>query len=317
MSLTTIRSPPPLSDFTPLAEHQEKTPESFYDEKPILYYHGAGAKAWISKSQRGKLPFFPADLESAPSAPESSALSDATEELVEQKVDLFVNSQNLTIFSPAAESGLTIPYPQISIHAIKTLSGPDGAKYGSVYVQLELAEGGSDEEFDLVELTLIPPAAAPSPEQATEESGIAAAPKPKSETTKLFEAISECSNLNPDPVDQDDEDEDENGGRIIFEGDLETVEGFTGVFAGANDGGLPPALPGSGGWITAENVHEYFDADGNWIGGGPEEEEEEVISGELGDGAGAVHGRDEEQNVNGQEGQEGQEEGDSKRVRRE
>ena len=54
-------------------------------------------------------------------------------------------------------------------------------------------------------------------------------------------------------------------------------------------------MPGSGGWITAENMHEYFDADGNWIGEAQEVElEEEGISGELGDGAGAVHKRDED-----------------------
>src|ERR1041384_6121891 len=105
MSLTTIRSPPPPSDFIPLAEHQEKTPESFYDEMPILYYHGVGAKAWVSKSQRGKLPFFPADLESAPSAPESSGLGDTSEEYVEQKVDLFVNSQYVEICYLATING--------------------------------------------------------------------------------------------------------------------------------------------------------------------------------------------------------------------
>ncbi|KAK4230408.1 regulator of volume decrease after cellular swelling-domain-containing protein [Podospora fimiseda] len=305
MSLTTIRSPPPLSDYTPLAEHQEQTPESFYDAKPVLYYHGVGAKAWIPKSQRGKLPFFPADLEAAPTAPENVGLVDAVEENVEQKVDLFVNSRSLTIFSPAAESGLSIPYPQISIHALKTLAPSDGSsKYPSVYLQIELTEGGSDEDFETVELTLIP-----SSSETQAEGG-----NTKSEAVKLFEAISECSNLNPDPVQEGDEDdEDEDGGRIIFEGDhqpYEAIEGFTGVFAGVGDGGLPPAMPGSGGWITAENVHEYFDADGNWIGGG---EDEGGISGELGEGAGVVHPRDEEgECVNGHEG----EEGESKRVRK-
>ncbi|KAK4164958.1 regulator of volume decrease after cellular swelling-domain-containing protein [Cladorrhinum sp. PSN259] len=307
MSLTTIRSPPSLSDYTPLSEHQEQTPESFYDAKPVLYYHGVGAKAWIPKSQRGKLPFFPADLETAPTAPENVGLADAAEESVEQTVDLLVNSRTLTIFSPAAESGLSIPYPQISIHALKTLASSDGSsKFPSVYLQLELAEGGSDEDFETVELTLIPS----SSSSTAQPEDIA-----KSEAVKLFEAISECSNLNPDPIQEGDEDDDdEDGGRIIFEGDhqpYEAIDGFTGVFAGAGDGGLPPAMPGSGGWITAENVDEFFDADGNWIGG---EEEEGGISGELGEGAGVVHAREEEgDGVNGHEGDEGE---SSKRARR-
>jgi nucleotide-sensitive chloride channel 1A len=47
-------------------------------------------------------------------------------------------------------------------------------------------------------------------------------------------------------------------------------------------------MPGSGGWITADNVHEFFDEDGNFIGGQGAEEEEE-----LGEGAGRVRDRDE------------------------
>ncbi len=176
-------------------------------------------------------------------------------------------------------------------------------------MQLELASGGAgDDDFDTVELTLIPqPTSPPAPPADT-----TAAPKP--DATLLFEAISECSNLNPDPVqdgDGDDDDEDADGAQVIFEGDYETVEGFSGVFAGARDGGLPPAMPGSGGWITAENVHEYFDEEGNWIGG----EEEE--GGELGEGAGTVHAREEEDGeaVNGDG--EGEGEGEVKRARRE
>jgi nucleotide-sensitive chloride channel 1A len=116
--------------------------------------------------------------------------------------------------------------------------------------------------------------------------------------------------------DDDDEDPDEDGGaQILFEGDYEAVEGFSGVFAGARDGGLPPAMPGSGGWITADNVHEYFDEEGNWIGG------EEGVSGELGEGAGVVHGREEEDEEGGAaaagDGAEVAAEGEVKRPRRE
>ncbi|KAH6850614.1 regulator of volume decrease after cellular swelling-domain-containing protein [Chaetomium sp. MPI-CAGE-AT-0009] len=285
MSLQTVRSPFALNDYTALSEHQEQTPNSFYDGKPVLHYHATGAKAWIPKSQRGKLPFFPADLSSEPTGPENGALNGQTEESVEQKVDLFVNSQNLSIFCPSAECGVSIPYQQISIHAIKTLHASDQTAHPAVYLQLELAGGGAgDDDFDTVELTLIPQP------QATSAPADATTTPPKPEATLLFEAISECSNLNPDPVqDGDDEDDEDGGAQILFEGDHEAVEGFSGVFAGARDGGLPPAMPGSGGWITAENVHEYFDEDGNWIGG------DEGVSGELGEGAGAVHGREEEE----------------------
>ncbi|SPQ21513.1 51df190b-7808-476b-a99f-dffb60a7d76f [Thermothielavioides terrestris] len=325
MSFETVRSPFALSDYILLSEHEEQTPESFYDGKPVLYYHATGAKAWIPKSQRGKLPFFPADLSSAPTAPENSALSGQSEDCVEQQVDLFVHSRHLSIFCPAAQCGASIPYQQISIHAIKNLrSATSGQAYPSVYLQLELASGGaSDDEFDTVELTLIPaqpqptpppPPPQPRPEGAPGEAQ--AAQPPQSEAAKLFEAISECSNLNPDPVqlgDEEEEDADEDGAQIIFEGDRdrEAIEGFTGVFAGARDGGLPPAFPGSGGWITAENVHEFFDEEGNWIGS---EGDEDAVAGELGEGAGTVHPRaEDEREVNGHGAGEG--EGGSKRPR--
>jgi nucleotide-sensitive chloride channel 1A len=89
----TIRSPPSLENYTPLSEHQSQTPETFYGGKPVLYYHATGAKAWIPTSQRGSLPFFPADLGSDPSGPEGGVLNGTPEELVEQIVDLFVNSE--------------------------------------------------------------------------------------------------------------------------------------------------------------------------------------------------------------------------------
>lgn len=54
-------------------------------------------------------------------------------------------------------------------------------------------------------------------------------------------------------------------------------------------------MPGSGGWITAENVGDFFDEEGNWRGG------EEFTANEvlgvpgagLGEGAGSVRGREE------------------------
>ena len=42
-------------------------------------------------------------------------------------------------------------------------------------------------------------------------------------------------------------------------------------------------MPGSGGWITAENVGDFFDEEGNYRAGES-----------LGEGAGRVRGREEE-----------------------
>jgi len=56
----------------------------------------------------------------------------------------------------------------------------------------------------------------------------------------------------------------------------------------------------SGGWITADNVDQHFNAEGNWIGG--DEQADQEPEEPLGTGAGHVRGRDEaEGGVNGGE----------------
>jgi nucleotide-sensitive chloride channel 1A len=141
-------------------------------------------------------------------------------------------------------------------------------------IELESHPSDEDEEPNVLELTVVPPNSSSSMEAVQ----------------TLFAAVSTCSNLHPDPISQDDEEMDEYGtDRIMFEGNVgyEGISGLPGVARGASDGGLPPPFPGSGGWITAENVGEYFDAEGNWLGNGDENEEA------LGEGAGAVRGRNE------------------------
>ncbi len=181
-------------------------------------------------------------------------------------------------------------------------------------MQLNLgADGGEDDEtFDTVALTILPPAAAAAGSDGSDGSDgdgddtlarrRRPSSQPRSEAVKLFIAISACADLHPDPAEDDDDDDgyDAYEDRIVFEGaadgagdDRDTVEGFSGVYRGLAGGGLPPPMSGSSGWITADNIHEHFDAQGNWIRDG---HDDEGVSGDLGEGAGRVRGRDE---VNG------------------
>lgn len=171
-------------------------------------------------------------------------------------------------------------------------------------MQLELSgDGGEDDEsYDPIELTLVP-----STEVSTEQP-TAIDPLNAERTSALFSQISACSNLHPDPADEDDS-EDDDTDRIIFEG--EALEGVPGAFQGDANGGLPPPLSSSG-WITADNMHEFFDEDGNWIGEGG------ASGGELGEGAGRVRTRDEvDGGDDGANGHEADEDADSKRPRTE
>lgn len=88
---TTIRSPPSLEDYIPLAEYQSQTPASFSDSKPVLHFHLKAARASIPKSQCGTLAVFPADSPAADNA--TARTNGETEVLVEQAVEVFVNSE--------------------------------------------------------------------------------------------------------------------------------------------------------------------------------------------------------------------------------
>jgi nucleotide-sensitive chloride channel 1A len=198
----------------------------------------------------------------------------------------------LTLFSHSSGAGIEIPYPAITLHAIKNFKNlekpdDDASKFIGVYMQLEFTDSGpdDDESFEPIELTLIPSKAASNDDSSTID------PLNSQRTNALFNQISACSNLNPDPrnEDEDDEDDEFNADHIIFEGSAEQgddIDGLPGVLQGHLSGGLPPPMPGSSGWITAENVNEFFDEVGNWIG-------QTGVSGELGDGAGRVRDRDE------------------------
>lgn len=184
------------------------------------------------------------------------------------------------------KKGIEIPYPAITVHAIQRLNSNLTVTYDdgqaarhtlgpqSLYMQLDLSPPSDDDEFsDPVELILAPAineadSSADSSVEAQQEEAVKA----------LYAAVSACSNLHPDPVDEDDEEEDGLDDRIVFEGDaasFQSISGLPGAFTGVSDGGLPPPFPGSGGWITAENVDQFFDKDGNYIAATEDAEEEE------------------------------------------
>lgn len=51
-----LHTPPVASSFTPLAEHQSRTPESFYDGPPVLHYHSDRCKVVVLESDLTAVP---------------------------------------------------------------------------------------------------------------------------------------------------------------------------------------------------------------------------------------------------------------------
>lgn len=140
-----------------------------------------------------------------------------------------------------------------------------------------------EEEEPCITLTLVPPtepgavggstaSAAATTSTAGERATRDLSDEPEETPTQmLYNAVSACSNLHPDPVQPGDEDDQDEEGKFMFSEAYGTVLGEAG-------GEMPPAMPGSSGWITVENMHEFFDEEGN----------------PLGPGAGTVRARDEE-----------------------
>jgi chloride channel, nucleotide-sensitive, 1A len=95
-------------------------------------------------------------------------------------------------------------------------------------------------------------------------------------TRELYDAISACQDLNPDPNPEDEE-----------------------------NGGFDETAAGATGWITSENMADFMDEEGNCkipegatVIGGAEEEEKEMNGhaeqeGGLGEGAGRRRGAEE------------------------
>lgn len=198
----------------------------------------------------------------------------------------------MTLFSPQTQTGVSIPYLSISVHALKHVSGL--AEHGedgpvqAVWIQLNFSDGDVDDgnSSSAVELTIVPPV-------STQGRGSGTAAK------QLYEAICSCTDLHPDPAEIDEDDDD--FGRLVLGHNAEKQElEASGIFSGSLNGALPPPIPGSSGWITADNAHEYFDEDGNWIADASGANGTATVA-ELGEGAGRTraHAELETEDANG------------------
>lgn len=156
-------------------------------------------------------------------------------------------------------------------------------------MQIATPTAPSEEDIEqCITLTVIP-SETPVADEAT-PSDLRTEEETESATQQLYNAVCECSNLHPDPAEPGDEDEEDEQ-KFISAEDYAVL--------GSGDGDLPPPVDGSSGWITAENMHEFFDEEGNWIAGG--EPPSFPGMGSLGPGAGTVHEREDEVNGDAEE----------------
>ncbi|KAJ5177184.1 uncharacterized protein N7482_003061 [Penicillium canariense] len=323
---------PEASSFVTIAEHQSRTPSSFHSGPPVLHYHSQRCKVVILERDLLATPALNALRGESASANGTSAGDAAQEaqddeghEVAIEGVDTWVTSdvkqanasttpaRKFVLYSPSASTGVSIPYPSISLHAIQRLHVPSAAdtEVQGLYMQIAVptAPSSEDDEEQCITMTVVPPReSGTGAAEITAEAGAAQdlSDEPaETPTQMLYNAVSACSNLHPDPVEPGDEDDDEEGSKFMSAEDHGYALFQLGQEAvGSSDGNLPPPVEGSSGWITADNMHEYFDEEGNWIAEG----EPPSFPG-LGPGAGTIRAREDENGAGeGQEGTEGESE---------
>ncbi|KAH8731812.1 regulator of volume decrease after cellular swelling-domain-containing protein [Phaeosphaeriaceae sp. PMI808] len=250
MTILYLDAAPESDHFTPLQEHQEQTPTTFFNTKPVLYAHYSGLALSVPASQISQHEAFV----------KFTSTTEGDDVLIKD-VEIWVNSENLILFQASpSPTGVSIPYPSIGLHATMKYKSTIEALYMSLSLN-DADEVNEEEDIQTLEVTVLPPNYSNSPD----------APCIKD----IFGAMNTCADLHPDANASGDED---------------------------GDGILDETAPGASGWITAENMDEYLDDEGNFAG--------MVIGGEeLGPGAGTIRTRDEGDDgangVNGADGHEG------------
>ncbi|KAF2021096.1 hypothetical protein BU24DRAFT_14695 [Aaosphaeria arxii CBS 175.79] len=247
MALRQLTEAPKADDYTPLQQHQEQTPSTFFGSKPVLYAHYSGLTLAATKEKL---------LQTQATSGFQLQEEDADGISLAKDVDIWVNSENLVLFQNSpTPAGVSIPYPSIALHA--TLKWKSQVDALFINVSLNDAETvNEDDDIQTLDLYVLPPKYDTEPETAC--------------IKEIFTAMNTCADLHPDPDDSDMEQE------------------------------FDETAPGATGWITAENMDEYLDEDGNFKGPvlGDNDGAEE-----LGPGAGTVRAReDDDEHPNGVNG---------------
>ncbi|KAI9696202.1 MAG: hypothetical protein M1820_008270 [Bogoriella megaspora] len=290
MTVVIIDEAPLASEFVPLSQYQASTPEAFFDGKEILHYYTSNALFVVDEGALNANVGFsklrlPSQVPQQPSAPINGDAEDLFKQTVLEGIDIWVTSKALILFSNRTNAGLKIPYPYISLHALQRLTIPGSTEAKGLLLQaLESSDNDvvPEEECEILDFTLVPTSTTAESIATTADVSTGAAAVADSTVSvqdpaqSLFDAVSACADLHPTGSMSDD---------MMF--DDENEGGAEGVLG----------MPGEGGWITSENIGDYMDEKGNFVGAET-----------LGAGAGTVRAREDDQGEDTEEDGKGGEE---------
>ncbi|KAF2746046.1 hypothetical protein M011DRAFT_459571 [Sporormia fimetaria CBS 119925] len=188
MALQRVATPPKEEDFTPLQEHQEQTPSTFFGSKPVLYAHYSSLTLAIptAKLQSDET------ISRFSSSPDEQA---SPEDSLVRNVEIWVTSQDLILFQyEPVQCGVSIPYPKIALHATMKYK----SQIEALYMELCLSDMeiiNDEDDILMLGVTILPPDFASNPETSCIQN--------------IFTAMNTCADLHPDPDDSDAEEPDE------------------------------------------------------------------------------------------------------------
>ncbi|KAL8668511.1 MAG: hypothetical protein Q9168_006865, partial [Polycauliona sp. 1 TL-2023] len=234
LAMEVLSTAPTQGQFTPLSAHQSQTPPSFHSGPPVLHHHSPSTTISINSRHLQSAPAFhklipPPRLANASAhVANDEASEDTGEEIAVPGVDVWVTSEyapralftstylliidpnprKLLLFSPTFSTGVSIPYPSISLHAIQR-----SPTIHSLLLQLLCSPGPQFDDHDpegTVSLAIILNAngytnESPPPTPITRpvitnpvaEAMVARETQP-TPVEQLFSALSACADLHPD-----------------------------------------------------------------------------------------------------------------------
>ncbi|KAL8650125.1 MAG: hypothetical protein Q9210_004008, partial [Variospora velana] len=230
-----LHAAPTEGHFTPLSTHQSQTPSSFYSGPPVLHHHSPAASLLIGSSDLKNNAAF------ASFAPSSERQSNGT---TQGSADGTGNGEDREVRIEGIDVWVTSdPGPQFDDH------DPDGTISLTIIPTSEHPQANTGAQH----IADASPPTPPSQEPPEAEEANASEPGPSDPIAQLFSALSACADLHPDPTSTSDIDIDDTHDPDYLSHDADTDALYTRI------DGLPPPMPGSGGWITAENVGEFLD----------------------------------------------------------
>lgn len=259
-TLRVIESSPRTDDYTSLQQHQEQTPGTFFGGAPVLHHHVQNASLKVDDRELASNDALAALRTSA--GPGAAPHTPANGEHDEPRVEVTITRIQIWVTSECVPVRLPCRTPSRLTGSRSFILWSTTAHKGVQIPYRAISLHARQQTALYMQLCLSDISQTADDDLVTVELLLQPEDPPNDSATdaaeQLYTAVSACADLHPDPDDDDDDQE-------------------------------PEPEPGAGGWITADNMHEFMDENGEF----------RMPEGGLGAGAGSVRTADQFDDADG------------------